>query len=315
MPETELVERMADIYAGATMQELVDEYWQAYELPEGWQGGEESYLLNAHEREEWNVTYMDFCSRRYGHGPLRGDRVLEAGCGSGGSLPHLTKRFREVVGLDPDLPALLIAAKRLEEIGGRGGVTLVAAMLEQQILEPGSCDAVKCTDVIEHVADPVRAAEVVGSAMSYRSVAFVLTPNRWSVLTPEPHVRLWGVNLLPRRFADRYVEWRTGLRYSDIARLLSVRELVTVLRRTGADEIRVIPVEDKHLNPASERGTMFKRAFSRPPLTWLSTAARPMQPTLEVLCIRGTAGTARATGPGGTAPGRRSEMAKETADR
>jgi len=288
MPEAELIERMVHLYPGATMQELVDEYVKAYELPEGRGSDEESYMLDAHKREKWNVTYMDFCSRRYAHGPLRGDRVLEAGCGTGGSLPHLTQRFREVVGLDPDLPALLIAAKRLEEIGGRGGVTLVAAMLEQQVVEPDCCDAVKCTDVIEHVADPVRAAEVMGSAMSERSVAFVLTPNRWSFLTPEPHVRLWGVNLLPRRVADRYVEWRVGLRYSDITRLLSVRELMTVLRRTGADEVRMIPVEDKHLNPESERGAMLKRTFGRPPLTWLSSAARPVQPTLEALCVRGT---------------------------
>jgi hypothetical protein len=129
---------------------------------------------------------------------------------------------------------------------------------------------------------------MMGSVMSDRSTSFVLTPNRWSVLTPEPHVRLWGVNLMPRRLADRYVEWRIGLRYSDITRMLSVRELTAVLSKVGADEIRVVPVEDKHLNPDSDRGRKLKRAFSGPPLKWLSVAVRPVQPSLEVVCLKGT---------------------------
>jgi len=285
LPESELVETMAEMYTDSSMGELIDVYSGAHDLPTRLQDSDREYMQNAHDREEWGVTYMDFCLRRYGHGPLDGQRALEAGCGSGGALPHLARRFTEVLGIDPDLPALFIAAKRLEGLGISGRVTLVAAMLEQRVIEPGTCDAVKCTDVIEHVADPMRAAEVMGSVMSARGAVFVRTPNRWSILTPEPHVRLWGVNLMPRGLADEYVKRRIGLRYGDITRLLSGPELVRVLARTGADELRVVPVEDKYFNPETERGQRLKRLFGRPPANWLSSAVRPVQPALDVVCV------------------------------
>ena len=281
--EGELVNRLADIWPAATVDELIDLYAEFVRLPDELKEAGREWMHGAEQREASTVQYMDFCVRRYAETPLQGRCVLEAGCGSGGAIPHLAERFDHVIGTDPDLPALLIAAKRLTPNKG----TFAAAMLEQQVLVPGVGDAVKCTDVIEHVHDPDQAARVMGSVMGPQSVAFVLTPNRWSVSTIEPHVRMWGVNLLPRRLADRYVEWRTGVRYSEQARLLSIRELKHVLRNTGAT-IRIVPIEDKYLNPTSKRGQRIKTAFTRPPLEWLSTAVRPVQPTLEAVCVRGS---------------------------
>jgi SAM-dependent methyltransferase len=92
---------------------------------------------------------------------------MEAGCGSGGALPHLAGRFEHVVGLDVDLPALIVAARRCLERGLFEKVMFVAAMLEQQIFAAGTFDAIKSTDVIEHV-EPIlgRAARpVMGGAV------------------------------------------------------------------------------------------------------------------------------------------------------
>lgn len=286
MPERQLIEKMANAFVHASMDDLIDLYAAAHQLPSHLEDGDQEYMRSAYQREAWTITYMDFCLRRYGHGSLAGARALDAGCGSGGALAHLAERFDEVVGIDPDLPALLIAAKRLDDHGVSDRVTLVAAMLEQPIIRAGACDAVKCTDVIEHVANPAQAAKVMGLVMSENSAAFVLTPNRWSLFSPEPHVRLWGVNLLPRRLADAYVEGRIGLRYSHIARLLSVQQLLSVLESVSADVVRLVPIEDKHLNPNTSRGARLKQVLCRRPFRWLSVAARPFQPTLEAVCIK-----------------------------
>jgi SAM-dependent methyltransferase len=301
VPEADLVAQLAERPPAASLPELVEIYAGAHRLPPELGAQDRRYFLEAYDREAWTVAYMEFCTRRYAGGELRGARALDAGCGSGGSLPHLANRFESVTGVDPDLPALLIAAKRCRELGVADHVTLAAGMLEQPVLAPDAFDAIKCTDVIEHVADPDRAAASMARALAPEGFMWVLTPNRWAFFAPEPHVGLWGVQFLPRLVADAYVQHRVGMRYSDIAHLLSYRRLVRALRAAGL-AVRPVPVEDKHLNPESARGRALKAAFDRPPLRWLSTAVRPLQPTLEVACV----------GDGATRAGRRRASASSS---
>jgi 2-polyprenyl-3-methyl-5-hydroxy-6-metoxy-1,4-benzoquinol methylase len=285
VPERDLARGLAEAFDDLDLKELVRSYVAAHDLPQYFLDGTAEYFQDAYDREAWTLQYMEFCALRYAGRDLSGARMLEAGCGSGGALPRLARSFRQVAGVDPDLPALLIAAKRCHEHSVSDRVVLVAGLLEQRIWPRGEFDAIKCTDVIEHVADPDAAARTMAEALAPRGVAFVLTPNRWSVLGPEPHVRLWGVQFLPRRLADAYVRRRIGIRYSDIARLLSYRGLMRVLRSTGA-RVRFVPIEDKHLNPRTNRGRRAKRWLARLPLRWVSTAVRPFQPTLEAVVIR-----------------------------
>jgi hypothetical protein len=128
---------------------------------------------------------------------------------------------------------------------------------------------------LQRYADRALAGEVALDA----GVAFVLTPNKWSLWNPEPHVGLWGVQFLPDALADAWLRRRLGLRYRDVATLLRA------LRRGGMRRIHPIPIEDKHLNPATVRGRRAKAVIGSPPLRWASRAIRPRQPTLEVLCL------------------------------
>ena len=50
---------------------------------------------------------------------------------------------------------------------------------------------------------------------------FLLTPNRWAFWSIEPHVRLWGVQFMPKTLADALVRRRLGVAYSDVAQMLS----------------------------------------------------------------------------------------------
>jgi SAM-dependent methyltransferase len=229
---------------------------------------------------------MDFSLRRYAGRTVGGRLVLDAGCGSGGSLPHLAARSERVVGVDVDLPSLVLSAKRCEELGIRDRVTLVGARLEDPAFTPGAFDQIKCTDVIEHVDDVEEACRRLSTSLAPGGVSFFLTPNKWSFLTPEPHVRLWGVQFLPARLADWYVKRRIGIPYRTVARLMGYGRFVAALRSSGSVTVTFVPVEDKYLNPDSPRGRAVKRIFAAWPLATLSRAGRPFQPSLEAICVK-----------------------------
>jgi 2-polyprenyl-3-methyl-5-hydroxy-6-metoxy-1,4-benzoquinol methylase len=286
LAEGDLVARMMQRFEAASLDDLVSLLVSAHRLPPKFLENDSDYMRSAHERESWAVRYVDFCCRRYTGESLHGDLALEAGCGAGGTLPHLTKLFAHVIAVDVDLPTLLIAAKRCEEHGVRRQVTLVAAELEQNVLRSHSVDVIKCTDVIEHVGDPANACENMARWLKTGGKLFILTPNKWSPWSPEPHVGLWGVQFLPPHVADMYVRWRIGIAYTTVARLLSYREMRRILRRLGSLRVTFVPIEDKYLNPLSERGIRTKRMFARAPLRWLTTATRFVQPSLDALCVK-----------------------------
>lgn len=281
--EAALVRGMVDAFDTASLADLVNLYVCAHRLPREIAERDRTYMLSATTRELWTVKYMEFSLERYAEkNALRGT-ALDAGCGSGGALPHLCDRYAHVVGVDPDLAALLVAAKRCEELGVRNRVTLVAGTLEQQLFSDGVFAAAKCTDVLEHVVDPPRCARHMARTLEASGALFVLTPNKFSLFGPEPHVRLWGVQFLPRRMADAYVQQRVGVAYSDVAHLLSAVRLRRALSVPGLSFVAV-PLEDKHLNPQSSRGRRIKRLLGRQPMRTALRAMRFLQPSLEAVC-------------------------------
>jgi SAM-dependent methyltransferase len=242
------------------------------------------YMSGAQKRERWTVEFMLNAIGRYGT-TEDNHLALDAGCGSGGSLPWLAERFLAVAGVDPDLPAMLIASRRCRDASVSDKVVLVAATLEQRVFQPETFDAIKCTDVIEHVKSPTHAVLRMAESLRPRGAAYVLTPNKWNLLAREPHVKLWGIQLLPRAPADHYCRQRLGIAYSNVSRLLSSRQLHRTLL-TPVTTVRFVPIEDKHLNPRTRRGQILKGWFAAPPLRWISRAIRPLQPVLEAMLIR-----------------------------
>ena len=139
MPERVLVERLVSMFRTASIDEMIDEYVNAYRLPPGLLEIMRIYMQQAEKREEWAVRYFELSALRYARRPLGGQAALEAGCGSGGALPHLAARFAHVMGVDVDLAALIIAARRCIDRGVSKRVSLAAAMLEQRVFVDG-CD-------------------------------------------------------------------------------------------------------------------------------------------------------------------------------
>ena len=70
----------------------------------------------------------------------------------------------------------------------------------------GSFDLVCLLEVLEHVDDPAAVLAEARRVCRPGGACVVTVVNRWAHL--DPHYRLWGVNFLPRRWAERYIDLR-----------------------------------------------------------------------------------------------------------
>ena len=171
-------------------------------------------------------------------GPIAGRAVLELGCGTAALGTELAARTTPVVVTDIGLAWLVLARHRLDQ-AGRPGVTVLACTADRLPLDPGSFDLVVAADVIEHVPDAGAMVAAAYRALRPGGSLWLSTPNRFS-LTPEPHVRLWGVGFLPRAAAVAYVRRFRSTDYSDVHTLSAVA-LRRALAATGGTARVVAP--------------------------------------------------------------------------
>ena len=186
------------------------------------------------------------------------------------------------IGVDVSL-VWLIAAQRL--IAERGGQPILTAALAEALpLRTGSVSAVISLDVIEHVAHPRPFLAEIDRVTSPQGGIALSTPNRYS-LAAEPHVFLWGVGWLPRRWQSAYVEWRRGERY-DFARLLSTWEMAGFLRKHTSFRYTILipPIPDCEINVFPPRRAMLARLYNRLAVSrWLRWAFLVVGPFFRVV--------------------------------
>ena len=185
------------------------------------------HALTAVERGRETLALLEGSIPLRVSGPDR--RCLEIGCGTGGFVVASHEQFGHVVGIDIAFRWLVVAKKRLQAAGA--SAQLVCCCAEELPFEDARFDLVVAGDVLEHTRTQRELIEEAHRSLRTNGVFLAATPNRFS-LTPEPHVRVWGVGLLPRIFARRYVKWRTGIPYDHI-RLVSRFELRRIVRRTA----------------------------------------------------------------------------------
>jgi SAM-dependent methyltransferase len=185
---------------------------------------------------------------------------LDVGCGAGPLLAAAARLGRHGLGVDVRLEWLVVARALIASLGGRP--VLAAATAEALPLADASLDGALSLDVIEHVADPRHHLREIDRVVRPGAVLALATPNRFS-LAPEPHVNVWGVGWLPRRFQARYATWRSGKPY-DGCMLLSQPELHRMLaaETTLAAEFIVPSVPDEELADARGARRLAARLYN-----------------------------------------------------
>ncbi|HLZ26054.1 MAG TPA: methyltransferase domain-containing protein [Chloroflexota bacterium] len=233
----------------ASFAELVRRYWELTpDVPRHLVDSYVSHVLGAAVRAQSTLADARAAGIRLGareaasHGPL-----LEVGCGTGGLLIAAARDYEQVVGVDIAFRWLVIAARRVAEAVVTGELTaeqaariqLVCACAESLPLPDAGFDVVIGANVLEHASRQADLLAQSHRALRPRGLLFLTTVNRLS-LAPEPHVKVWGVGLLPRRWMSPFVQRVRGVPYRHI-RLRSMLGLVAGVRAAGFQDWEVRP--------------------------------------------------------------------------
>jgi 2-polyprenyl-3-methyl-5-hydroxy-6-metoxy-1,4-benzoquinol methylase len=145
-------------------------------------------------------------------------RFLDVGCAYGGFLRALRARGADVVGieLDPELAALGRA-----NLDGGAGEVLHTDILACDVERLGQFDLVACNDVIEHVADARALVHRVAKLLAPGGVAYFEIPNpdALSFVARDGHFQRFGITLLERPLAARYLKEAAGRSYDQVGEL------------------------------------------------------------------------------------------------
>ena len=237
-----------------------------------------AHILTAPSRV---ADWVDALGPRLPDGPW-----LDLGCGSGSFLAAVG-RARETIGLDVAMRWLLVARKRLDE-EGLGHVRLACGNAERMPFRDATFAAVVAGDVIEHVADQPATLAESHRVLTPGGRLFLASPNRFS-LAPEPHVGVWGVGFLPRRWMAPYVRAMRRIDFRAI-RTLSYAEWTRALRRSpfGDGSIRCPPLPAADLDgmaPLKRRlATIYNRLVQSRPGQCLMRGVGPLFHVVATRC-------------------------------
>ncbi|HKX04592.1 MAG TPA: class I SAM-dependent methyltransferase [Methylomirabilota bacterium] len=164
--------------------------------------------------------------------PLRGMRVLNLGCGTGGFNVAADGAGAESWGIDTSVDAIRICTLRREL--GSGGRYMTAAA-EALPFRDGTFDLVYCLSTLEHVMEVEAAVREMVRVLGSGGVLMLYAPNSWALY--ESHYKIFWppLALTPRAVLGLYLRLRG--RPSGFARSLnrlSVTKCVDLLRRAGA---------------------------------------------------------------------------------
>ena len=142
-------------------------------------------------------TKLMRCFNKYVFSCTRPLRILELGCGDGYFLFRMAEasRGREVTLKGVDLDPLNVAFVR--KSAQLKGLTYMIEVIQADIehlsgmFTPGSFDFIVCSEVVEHLRDPIRGITVMADLLAEGGKAFITTPNDGNNLSKI--ARSWGL--------------------------------------------------------------------------------------------------------------------------
>jgi ubiquinone/menaquinone biosynthesis C-methylase UbiE/uncharacterized protein YbaR (Trm112 family) len=154
--------------------------------------------------------------------PVRAERVLEIGSGTGNFLAAAASHFKQVVGVDIGMRWLHVSRRRFMD-QGMAAPPLICCCAEHLPFPDNYFDLTVCSATFEFTRDQDQVLNEAARTLAPSGAMYLSTVNRYSI-AQDPYVYLWGVSWLPRRWQAAYVRWRRNASYENI-RLLSYREL------------------------------------------------------------------------------------------
>jgi 2-polyprenyl-3-methyl-5-hydroxy-6-metoxy-1,4-benzoquinol methylase len=129
--------------------------------------------------------------------------ILDLGSGRGGLVVRLHQEGVRAMGIDYCFDYCVISKLR----GTRYGIDtpVVNAQGEFLPLKNRSVQVVFCYHVIEHVFDPDALIRELRRVILPGGKVFISLPNRWTLY--DTHFHLWGINYVPRPFAEKIINW------------------------------------------------------------------------------------------------------------
>ncbi|MEO7102757.1 MAG: class I SAM-dependent methyltransferase [Gemmatimonadaceae bacterium] len=263
-------ERLARETEGADFETVVRAYWaMTPDTPKPLAEKFIRHVLNSKARSEEWLTWI-----LAEDGPAPTGRWVELGCGTGDLVVAAQARGTELIGIDIAFRWLVVASRRPELMGKNQ--LLVCCNAEHLPFANASVARVVSAGTLEHCEDASSAIREARRVLQPGARLRIRTVNRYTLLR-EPHVGVWGVGLMPRRWADRYVRLRNGQRYLH-HRPLSSMELNLQLRRAGFARVRVLGADLL----ASERSRLSSR------FRWTATLYSWARRTIGIRTVLGT---------------------------
>lgn len=165
--------------------------------------------------------------------PLRGCRLLNVGCGTGGFNVLAHRVGAEVSGVDASAEATALAAAR------SAPSRLMQAEAEALPLPGGSFDVVYCYSRLEHVADAGHAVREMIRVLKPGGQLYVHTPNRWACF--EGHYKVFWLPGLPRPLSAAYLALRgRPTAFLETLRLVTLSECRSLVEAAGGRITRVL---------------------------------------------------------------------------
>ncbi len=155
------------------------------------------------ERRLFQEKYQEDHIRKYESViDFKNKNILDVGCGMGGLLTAMLLRGYNVSGLDFNPDYCEITKLRAAKYGF--SPLVLEGVLEQLPFAGSSFDVVICSDVLEHVQNPIKSLEEINRVLKPGGKLLLTITNRFSLR--DPHYHTLFVNWLPRVLADWIIE-------------------------------------------------------------------------------------------------------------
>lgn len=210
------------------------------------------YVLQAPERSAAALKAL---------APEGGRSLLDLGCGSGGAVVAAKGMFVETTGVDIALRWLVIAQKRLKQLGIEA--KLICADAEALPFRDGSFSHVLAADLLENARSPEAVVRAAGSVLQGRGRLYVSSSNsRW--IGPHPATGVWAAGLLPERIRKPMLERTHGVDILRAVSFVSPGSVRRVATRAGLRQLKATPlaIDAARLNGRSNILRSLAEAYS-----------------------------------------------------